>query len=94
MVTSNLHEAMQGAGEQSMHRDLLLDEEIVPINEQHKRELANHKISINLVKDELRHYQESREAQDREIAVRKALVEQLMGQVKAMGKVSDPTHEA
>jgi len=29
-----------------MHRDQLLDQEIVPINEQHKRELANHEISI------------------------------------------------
>jgi len=77
-----------------MHRDLLLDLEIVWINEQHKRELANHEISINLVRDELRHHQESREAQDGEIAVLKALVEQLMGQVKGKGKVSDPTSEA
>jgi len=92
-VTSHLHEAMQGTGEQTMHRDLLLDQEIVRINEQHKRELANHEISINLVRDELRHHQESREAQDGEIAVRKALVEQLMGQVKGKGKVSDPTPE-
>jgi len=92
-VTSHLHEAVQGTGEQTMHRDLLLDQEIVRINEQHKRELANHEISINLVRDELRHHQESREAQDGEIAVRKALVEQLMGQVKGKGKVSDPTPE-
>jgi len=77
-----------------MHWDLLLDQEIVWINEQHKRELANHEISINLVRDELRHHQESREAQDGEIAVLKALVEQLMGQVKGKGKVSDPTSEA
>ena len=93
-VTSHLHEAVQGTGEQSMHRDLLLDQEIVRINEQHKRELANHESSINLVRDELRHHQESREAQDGEIAVLKALVEQLMGQVKGKGKVSDPTREA
>jgi len=53
-VTSHLHEAVQGTGEQSMHRDLLLDQEIVRINEQHKRELANHEMSINLVRDELR----------------------------------------
>jgi len=77
-----------------MHRDQLLDQEIVWINEQHKRELANYEISINLVRDELRHHQESREAQDGEIAVVKALVEQLMGQVKGKGKVSDPTSEA
>jgi len=93
-VTSHLHEAVQGTGEQSMHRDLLLDQEIVRINEQHKRELAAHEISINLVRDELRHHQESREAQDGEIAVLKALMEQLMGQVKGKGKVSDPTPEA
>jgi len=93
-VTSHLHEAVQGTGEQSMHRDLLLDQEIVRINEQHKRELANHEMSINLVRDELRNQQESREAQDGEIAVLKALVEQLMGQVKGKGKVSDPTAEA
>ena len=77
-----------------MHRDLLLDQEIVQINEQHKWELANHEMSINLVRDELPNQQESREAQDSEIAVLKALVEQLMGQVKGKGKVSDPTPEA
>jgi len=93
-VTSHLHEAVQGTGEESMHRDLLLDQEIVRINEEHKRELANHERSINLMRDELRHHQESREAQDGEIAVLKALVEQLMGQVKGKGKVSDTTPEA
>jgi len=93
-VTSHLHEAVQETGEQSMHRDLLLDQEIVRINEQHKRELENHEISINLVRNELRHHQKSREAQDGEIAVLKTLVEQLLGQVKGKGKVSDPTPEA
>jgi len=39
---SHLHEAGQATGVQSMHRDLLLDQEIVRINEQDKRELANH----------------------------------------------------
>ena len=68
-VTSHLHEAVQGTGEQSLHRDLLLDQGIVRINEQHKRELENHKMSINLVRDELQRQQESREAQDGEIAV-------------------------
>ena len=76
-----------------MHRDLLLDQEIVRINEQHKRELETHEISINLVRDELQRQQEYREAQDGEIAVLKALVEQLLGQVKGKGKVSDPTPE-
>jgi len=93
-VTFHLDETVQGTGEQSMHRNLLLDQEIVRINEQHKRELANHEICINLVPDELRHHQESQEAQDGEIAVLKTLVEQLMGQVKGKGKVSDPTPEA
>jgi len=93
-VTSHLHEAVPGTGEQSMHQDLLLDQEIVRINQQHRRELANHEISIILVRDELPHQQESREAQDGEIAVLKALVEQLMGQVEGKGKVSDPTPEA
>jgi len=93
-VTSHLHEAVQGTGEQSMHRDLLLDQEIVRINEQHTRELAAHEKSINLVRNELQHHQESREAQDGEIAVLKALVEQLLGQVKGKDKVSDPTPEA
>jgi len=94
VVTARLHEAVQGTGEQSMHRNLLLDKEIVRIPEQHKRELANNQIRINLVRDELRHHQEPREAQDGEIAVLKALVEQLMGQVMGKGKVSDPTPEA
>jgi len=77
-----------------MHRDLLLDQEIVLINEQHNREMETHEISINLVRDELQRQQESREAPDGEIAVLKALVEQLLGQVKGKGKVSDPTPEA
>jgi len=85
---------VQGTGEQSMHRDLLLDQEIVRIYEQHKRELANHEISISLMRDKLRHDQESRGAQDGEMGVLKALVEQLLGQVKGKGKVSDPTPEA
>jgi len=59
-----------------MHRDLLQDQEMVRISEQLKRELPNDEISINLVRDELRHHQESREAQDAEMAVLKALVEQ------------------
>jgi len=77
-----------------MHRDILLDQEIVRINEQHKWELENHQMSINLVRHELQRQQESREAQDCEIAVLKALVEQLLGQMKRKGKVSDPTPEA
>jgi len=52
-VTSHLHEALQGTGEQSRHWDLLLDQEIVWIHEQHKREMETHEISINLVRDEL-----------------------------------------
>jgi len=77
-----------------MHRDLLLNQEMVRINEQHKWELETHEISINLVRDELQRQQEPRKAQDGEIAVLKALVEQLLGQVNGKGKVSDPTPEA
>ena len=77
-----------------MHRDILLNPEIVRINEQHKRELENHEMSINLARNELQRQQESREAQDGEIAVLKARVDQLMGQVQGKGKVSDPTPEA
>jgi len=90
-VTSQLHEVVQGTGEQSMHQDILLDQEIAQINEQHNRELENHQMSINLMKDGLRQNQESRQAQDGEIAVLKALVEQLIGQVKGKGKTSDST---
>jgi len=93
-VTSHLHEAVQGTGEQSMHRDLLLDQEIGRINEQHKREMENHEMSINLIRHELQRQHESQEAHDGEIAVLKALVEQLLGQAKGKGKVSDPTPEA
>jgi len=76
-----------------MHRDLLLDQQIPRINKQHKQALENHEMSINLMKDDLRQNQESRQAQDREIAVLKALVEQLRGQVKGKGKTSDGTPE-
>jgi len=78
-----------------MHRDIvLLDQEIARINEQHKRELEIQEMSINIMKEQLRQNPESRQAQDGEIAVLKALVEQLMGQVKGKGKTSDPTLEA
>jgi len=46
-VTSQLDEAVQGTSMQSMHRDILLDQEIARINEQHKRELQHHEVSIN-----------------------------------------------
>ena len=92
-ITSQLHEAVQGTGEQSMHRDILLDQEIARINKQNKRELENHEMSINLMKEELRQNQGSQQAEDGEIAGLKTLVEQLMGQVKGKGKRSDPTPE-
>jgi len=93
-VTAQLHEAVQGTDQQFMHRDLLLDQEIVRINEQHRGELENHEASINLMRNELRQHQESRQAHDGEISVIKALVERLLGQVKGKRKVSDPTPEA
>jgi len=77
-----------------MHQNLLLEQEIARIKEQHKQELENHDMSINLMKEELRQNQELRQAQDGEIAVLKAQVEQLMGQVKGKGKTSDLTPEA
>jgi len=49
-VTSQLYETVQGTEVHSIHGDLLLDQEIVWINEQYKRELDNHEISINLMK--------------------------------------------
>jgi len=93
-VTSQLHAVVQGTGEQSMHRDMLLNQEIARINEQHKWELENHEMSINVMKHELRQNQELRQAQDGEIGVLKALEEQLMGDVKEKGKTADATPEA
>ena len=89
-ITSHVHEAVQRTGEQSMHRDLLLDHEIVRINEQDKQVPANHEIRISLVRDGLRHHHEAREDQDGEISARTTLVEQLLEQGKGKGKVSDP----
>ena len=77
-----------------MNRDLLLDQEIVRINEQNKREWENQERSLNLMREEMQQHQESLQAQDGKISVIKALVEQLMGQVKGKGKMSDPTPEA
>jgi len=45
-----------------MHQDLQLDPEIVLFNEQQKRELDNHEISINLMKPELQQDQEAQHA--------------------------------
>jgi len=93
-VTSQLHETVQGTEAQSIHRDLLLDQDIVRLNEQHKRELENHEISLNLMKQEMLEHQLAEQAPDGEISELKAMVQTLMGQVKGKGKVSDPTPEA
>jgi len=93
-VTSRLHETLQGTEAQSIHRDLLLDQEIVRLNKQHKRGLENHDISHNLMKQEMLEHQLAEQAGDREISELKAMVQTLMGQVKGKGKVSDPTPEA
>jgi len=50
-VPPQLHAAVQGTDEQSMQGDLILDREIFWLHEQHKRELDNHDVSINLVKE-------------------------------------------
>jgi len=93
-VTSQLHETVQGTEAQSIHRDLLLHQEIVRLNEQHKRELENHEISLNLMKQEMLEHQLAEQARDGEISELKAMVQTLMGQVKGKGKVSGPTPEA
>jgi len=93
-VTSQLHETVQGTEAQSIHRDLLLDQEIVRLNAQHKRELENHAISLNIMKQEMIESQLAEQARDGEISELKAMVQTLMGQVKGKGKVSDPTPEA
>jgi len=93
-VTSQLHKTVQGTEAQSIHRDLLLDQEIVRLNEQHKRELENHEISLNLMKQEILEHQPAEQARDGEISELKAMMQTLMGQVKGKGKGSDPTPEA
>jgi len=85
---------VQGTDEQSMHRELLLDQEIVRLNKQHKRELENHKIRLNVMKQEIWEDQLAEQGRDGEISVLKAMVQTLMGQVKGKGKASDPTPEA
>jgi len=64
------------------------------INEQHKQELENREVSINLMRRELQQYQHSPQARDREILELKAMIEQLVGQVKGKGKALDATLEA
>jgi len=71
-----------------------LDREIVRLNAQHKRELENDEISINLMKYELIHYEDDQDASDGEMAKLKSMVETPMGEVKGKGKVSNPTPEA
>jgi len=93
-VTSQLPETVQGTEAQSIHRDLLLDQEIVRLNEQYKRELENHEISLNVMKQGMLEHQLAEQARDGEISELKAMVQTLMGQVKGNGKVSDRTPEA
>jgi len=77
-----------------MHRDLLLDREIVRLNKQHKRKRENHDISLNLIKEEMLKYQEAQWAPDGEISELKEIVQTLIGQVKGKGMASDPTPQA
>jgi len=93
-VTSQLHETVQGTEAQSIHRDQVLDQEIVRLNEQHKSELENDEISLNLIKQEMLEHQLAEQVQDGEISELKTMVQTLRGQVKGKGKVSDPTPEA
>ena len=50
-----------------MYRDLMLDQEIVRLNEQHKRELNNHQITLSLMRAELRSQKEAQQLRDSEI---------------------------
>jgi len=93
-VTSQLHETVQGTEAESIHRDQLLDQEIVRLNEQHKRELENNEICLNLIKQEMLEHQLAEQVRDSEISELKAMVQTLRGQVNGKGKVSDPTPEA
>jgi len=77
-VTSQLHKVVHGTDEQSIHQDFMLDREIVRVNEQHKRELEIHEISINLMKQELQQNQEAQKKRDCEISEHKTQVETLM----------------
>jgi len=93
-VTSQLYKTGLGTEAQSIQRDLLLAEEIICPNEQPKRELENHEISLNLMKQEMLQRQEAQQTLDGEISELKAMVQTLMGQVKGKGKASDATPEA
>ena len=44
-----------------MHWDLMWDQEIDRLNDQHKRELENHKISLNVMWAALRHQKEAQQ---------------------------------
>jgi len=93
-VTSWLYETVQAAKAQSMHLDLMVDQEIFQLNEQHKREREKHEIDLVLMRAELRHQKEAQKRRDGDISELKPMVATLMWQVKGKGKVSDPTPEA
>jgi len=93
-IPSQLHDTVQRTEVQSIPRDLLLDQEIIQLNEQHKKELQNHEISLNLMKQETLEPQLAEQERDNEISERKAMVQTLMEQVQGKGKASDPTPEA
>jgi len=61
-VTSQLYEMVQGTEVQSLHRDLMLDKEIVRLNQQYKWEIKHHQISSNLLRQELRHHKKAQQA--------------------------------
>ena len=93
-VTMSLHAAVQEEGIQSRQRDVMLDQEIIRIQKQHKDELAEQEENINLLREALEAQLDDQAAWDNELADLKALVRSLSGQVKGKGRVPDTVPEA
>ena len=92
-VTSSRHATVHDEGIQSRQRDVMLDQEILRIQKQHKDELAEEEENINLLREVLQAQLEDQALRDNEMTELKALVRSLTGQVKGKGRAPDTTPE-
>ena len=93
-VTTSLHAAVQDEGIQSRQRDVMLDQEILRIQKQHKDGLAEQEENITLLREALEAQLDDQATRDNELAELKEQVRFLSGQVKGKGRAQDTGPEA
>ena len=86
-VTSQLHDVVQGEGQQAMRRDLLLEHELQQVRRQHEEEVTQ-------LNNQLHRYEERQVARDAELAQLKEGLRLLQNLDKGKRREESPTPEA